>query len=134
VTTVGSVGLGYATPAATTKDLLTTPTEVVITHTHGPLSGTTQVSRYQKGKPIWILLEQEAVSGVAVSSAGPYASLHLAADRQPCQHPTTQLFTGRMPFLPPNQQRQSTEVVITVARFAQLHGDDFSGATADRVI
>jgi len=27
----------------------------------------------------------------------------------PCQHPTTQFFTGRMPFLPPNQQRQSTE-------------------------
>ena len=25
------------------------------------------------------------------------------------QHPTTQFFTGRMPFLPPNQQRQSTE-------------------------
>jgi len=24
-------------------------------------------------------------------------------------HPTTQFFTGRMPFLPPNQQRQSTE-------------------------
>ena len=23
--------------------------------------------------------------------------------------PTTQYFTGRMPFLPPNQQRQSTE-------------------------
>jgi len=46
---------------------------------------------------------------VAVASAEPYASLHLAADRQPCQHPTTQLFTGRMPFLPPNQQRQSTE-------------------------
>jgi len=29
---------------------------------NGPLSGTTQVSRYQKGKPIWILLEQETVS------------------------------------------------------------------------
>jgi len=26
---------------------------------------------------------------VAVASAGPYASLHLAPDRQPCQHPTT---------------------------------------------
>jgi len=26
--------------------------------------------------------------------------------------PTTQFFTGRMPFLPPNQQRQSTEGVI----------------------
>ena len=25
------------------------------------------------------------------------------------QHPTTHVFTGRMPFLPPNQQRQSTE-------------------------
>jgi len=24
--------------------------------------------------------------------------------------PTTQFFTGRMPFLPPKQQRQSTEV------------------------
>ena len=36
---------------------------------------------------------------MAVASAGPYASLHL----------TTQFFTGQMPFLSPNQQRQSTE-------------------------
>ena len=27
----------------------------------------------------------------------------------PRQHPTAQFFTGRMPFLPPNQQHQSTE-------------------------
>jgi len=46
---------------------------------------------------------------VAVASARPYASLHLAPDRQPHQHPTTLFFTGWMPFLPPNQQRQSTE-------------------------
>jgi len=46
---------------------------------------------------------------VAVASAGPYANLHLAPDREPRQHPTTQFFTGRMPFLPHNQQRQSTE-------------------------
>jgi len=46
---------------------------------------------------------------VAVASAGPYASLHLAPDREPRQHLTTQFFTGRMPFLPPNQQRESTE-------------------------
>jgi len=46
---------------------------------------------------------------VAVASAGLYASLHLAPDRQPRQHAITQFFTGRMPFLPPNQQRQSTE-------------------------
>ena len=42
-------------------------------------------------------------------SGGPYASLHLAPDKQPCQHHTTQFSTGRMPFLPTNQQRQSTE-------------------------
>ena len=29
---------------------------------------------------------------MAVASAGPYASLHLAPDRQPRQHPTTQFF------------------------------------------
>jgi len=40
------------------------------THTfNGPLSGTTRVSRYQKGKPIWILLKQETVSGGGVSWA-----------------------------------------------------------------
>ena len=46
---------------------------------------------------------------MAVASAGLYAGLHLAPDRQPRKHPTTHFFTGRMPFLPPNQQRQSTE-------------------------
>jgi len=44
-----------------------------------------------------------------VASAGTYASMHCAPDRQPRQHHTTQFFTGRMPFLLPNQQRQSTE-------------------------
>jgi len=42
------------------------------THTHpfnGPFSGTTQVSRYQKVKPIWILLKQETVSGSGISWA-----------------------------------------------------------------
>jgi len=46
---------------------------------------------------------------MAVASAGPYATLQLAPDRQPHQHPTTLFSTDRMPFLPPNQQRQSTE-------------------------
>jgi len=47
---------------------------------------------------------------VAAASAGPYAILHLIPNnQQPRQHPTTQLFTDRMPFLPPNQQCQSTE-------------------------
>ena len=47
---------------------------------------------------------------MAVAAAGPYANhLHLAPDRQPRQHVTTQFFTGQMSFLPSNQQRQSTE-------------------------
>jgi len=48
-----------------------------------------------------------------VASGGPYASQQLAPDN----HPTTQFFTGRMPFLPPNQQRQSTrgKLLITVS-------------------
>jgi len=45
---------------------------------------------------------------VAVASAGPYASLHLAPDNH-ASTPPLSFFTGRMPFLPPNQQRQSTE-------------------------
>ena len=43
---------------------------------------------------------------VAVESAGPHANnLHLA----PHQHLINQFFTGRMLFLTPIQQRQSTE-------------------------
>jgi len=42
------------------------------THTHtfnGPLSGTTQVSQYQKGKTNLVLLKQETVSGSGISWA-----------------------------------------------------------------
>ena len=46
---------------------------------------------------------------VAVASAGTYACLHLAPDRQPRQRPTTQFFTGRMPFLPPNSVSPQTK-------------------------
>ena len=78
------------------------------THTHTRLTalfpGLPRWAGTRNIKPIWILLKQETVSG-----SGPYASLHLAPDKQPRQHPTTQFFTGRMPFLLPNQQCQSTE-------------------------
>jgi len=36
---------------------------------NGPFSGTTRVSRYQKGKTNWILLKKEAVSGSGISWA-----------------------------------------------------------------
>jgi len=59
-----------------------------------------------------------------VASAGPYANhLHLAPDRQPCQYFTTQVFMGRMPFLPPNQQCQSTiTAYILMADFRVIPG------------
>ena len=70
------------------------------------MSGTTRVSRYQKGKTNLDLLEQEKVSGSGICWAICKSAPH---PRQLRQHPTTQFFTGRMPFLTPNQQRQSTE-------------------------
>ena len=80
------------------------------THTHlfnGPLSRTTRVSRYQKGKPIWILLKQETVSGSGISWAICKSAPRSRQITTPAPHHS--FFTDRMPFLPPNQQRQSTE-------------------------
>ena len=80
------------------------------THTHpftGPLSRTTRVSRYQKGK-------------TNLDFTGPRDSerqWHQLGHMQVCNslqtnnHAITSLlkfFTGRLPFLPPNQQCQST--------------------------
>jgi len=51
---------------------------------------------------------------VAVASAGLYASLHLIPDNHTNIPPLSFFFTGPMPFLPPNQQRQSTEGTIII--------------------
>jgi len=60
-------------------------TEWLKTFTHpfnGHLSRTTRVSRYQKGKTDLDFTEARCKRQlVAVASAGPYASLHLAPDR-----------------------------------------------------
>jgi len=64
------------------------------------------VSRYQKGKTNLNLLEQEIVSGSDICWAICKSAPH---PRQLRQHPTTQFFTGWMPFLPSIQQHQSTE-------------------------
>jgi len=82
------------------------------THTHTTvlqpswiLSGTTRVSRHQKGKtrkvkPIWI--EWSGISW-AICKSAPWPR-HTT---MPTSHHS--VFTGQMPFLPPNQQHQSTE-------------------------
>ena len=46
---------------------------------------------------------------MAVASAGPHASLHLAPDREPCHHPNHSVFYRPDALLPPSQQRQSVE-------------------------
>jgi len=85
------------------------------THTHtfnGPLSGTIRVSRYQKDKTNLDFTE-------ARDSEWQWHQLgHMlvCTSLQTDNHASTPLFTsftGRMPFLPPNQQRQSTEGILS---------------------
>jgi len=81
-------------------------------YTHTSLTaifcGTTQVSRYQKGKTNldftgardseWQWHQLGRMQVRTLLQTDNYAST-----------PLLSFFTGRMPFLPPNQQRQSTE-------------------------
>ena len=89
-----------------------------VTHTHpfnGPLSGTTQVSRYQKGKTNLDFTEARD-SGWQWHQLG---YMQVCTSLQTDNHASTPplcFFTGRMPFLPPNQQRQSTEGTSALQR------------------
>ena len=80
------------------------------THTHTRSTalcpGLPRLAGTRKVKPIWILLEQETVSGSGISWA-----MQVCTSLQTDNHTSTSLhnfFSGRMPFLPPNQQCQST--------------------------
>ena len=81
------------------------------THTHTRLTalfpGLPGWAGTRKAKPNWILLKQETVSGSGFSWA-----MQVCTSFQTDNHTITsplRFFTGWMPFLPPNQQRQSTE-------------------------
>ena len=87
------------------------PLSVSLTHTHpfnGRFSGTTQVSRNQKGKTNLDFTK-------AIDSEWQWhqpGNMQVCTSLQTDNHtsiPPLSSFTGRMPFLPPNQQRQSTE-------------------------
>ena len=65
----------------------------------------------RKVKPIWILLKQETVSGSRISWAICKFALCSRQITTPATHHSV-FFTGRMPFLPPNQQCQSTEGIL----------------------
>ena len=87
---------------------------VCITHPRpfkGPLSWTTRVSRYQKGKTNLDFTKQETVSGSRISWDICKSATRTRQITTPAPHHS--FFSVRMPFLPPNQQRQSTEGTIS---------------------
>ena len=77
------------------------------THTHNRLMalspGLPGWASTRKLKPMWILLKQETVSGVGISWAICKSAPCSRQITTPAPHHS--VFTGRMPFLPPNQQR-----------------------------
>jgi len=82
------------------------------THTHpfnGPLSRTTRVSRYQKGKTNLDFTEARDSEWHWHQLGHMQVCILLQTDNHASTPPVHHsFFTGRMPFLPPNQQRQST--------------------------
>ena len=80
------------------------------THTHTRLTalfpGLPGWACTRKVKPIWILLKQERVSGSDISWAICKSAPRFRQITTPAPHHS--VFTGRMPFLPPNERRQST--------------------------
>ena len=88
--------------------------EVTDTHTHkhpinGPLSGTTRVSQYQKGNTNLDFTEARDSEWQWHQLGHMQVCTLLQTDNHASTSPLS-FFIGRMPFLPPNQQRQSTEV------------------------
>jgi len=83
------------------------------THAHahtfnGPLFGTTRVSRYQKGKTNLDFTEARDSEWQWHQLGHMQVCTSLQTDNHGSTPPLSFL-TGRMPFLSPNQQRQSTE-------------------------
>jgi len=99
-----SLSTWHATGQVTSSHCVCLSVCLSVTHTHlfnSPFSGTTQVSRYQKGDWQWHQLGHMQVC------------TSLQTDNH-ASTPPLSFFTGRMPFLQPNQQRQSTEQPVSV--------------------
>jgi len=87
------------------------------THIHllnGPLSRTTRVSRYQKGKTNLDFTEARDSEWQWHQLGHMQVCTSLQTDNHDVHSKLTadtllSFFTGQMPFLPPNQQHQSTE-------------------------
>jgi len=86
------------------------PVEAAYTHPfNGPLSGTTRVSRYQKAKTSLDFTEARDSEWQWHQLGHMQVFISLQTDNHASTLPLKSFFIGWMPFLPPNQQRQSTE-------------------------
>ena len=105
-----------ATDCLMTKAVFNDPESVSIVYTvtnmhtyihpfNGPLSGTTRVSRYQKGKTIWILQKQEAVSGSGISWAVCKSAPHSRQITTPAPHHLVFLQAGCPPAAQPTASK-----------------------------
>ena len=95
------------------RSRFTTNADIVTHNTHpfnGPFSVLPRWAGTRKVKPIWILLKQETVSDSGISLAICKSASRSRQTTTPAPHHS--VFTGRMPFLLPNQQRQSTEGIL----------------------
>jgi len=85
---------------------------------NGPLSRTTRLSQYQKSKTNLDFTE----AGDSEWQSHQLGHMQVCTSLQADNHASTpplSFFTGRMPFLPPNQQRQITEgTQYSILRFA----------------
>ena len=84
-------------------------------HTHtrafnGPLSGTTRVSQYQKGKTNLDFTEARDSEWQWHQLGHMQVCTSLQTDNH-ASTPPLSFYRGRMQFLPPNQQCQSTESI-----------------------
>jgi len=92
------------------------------THTHtrltAPCPGLPGSAATRKVKPIWIFLKQEIVTGSGISWTICKSAPRSRQITTPA--PQHSFFIGRMPFLPPNQQRQSTEGTTYMHTYKQI--------------
>jgi len=103
-------------------------------HTHpfnGPLFETTRVSRYQKGKT-HLDFTEPGDSEWQWHQLGHMQVCILPQTDNHASTPPLSFFTGQMPFLTPNQQRQSTEdylltYILSVADHRYLGGSEDGG-------
>jgi len=73
----------------------------------------------RKVKPMWILLKQETVSSSGISWATCKSAPRSRQTTTPAPHHF--VFTSQMPFLPPNQQCQSTEGISTEGIYIYMY-------------